>query len=43
MRDVLRGQDTASGLKIEMKLVHLDPSKPFQTIVIDYDHVVETT
>jgi len=41
VKDVLRGQDTASGLKIVVQLVHLDPSSPFQTAVVDYDDVVE--
>jgi hypothetical protein len=41
VKDVLRGQDTASGLKIAIQLAHLDPSAPFRTTVIDYDDVVE--
>jgi hypothetical protein len=41
VRDVLRGQDTASGLKIAIQLVHHDPSSPFKTTVVDYDDVVE--
>jgi len=41
VKDVLRGQDTASGLKILLQLEHLDPSSPFKTIVVDYDDVVE--
>ena len=41
VKDVLRGQDTASGLKIAIQLVHLDPSAPFKTIVVDYDDVVK--
>jgi len=41
VKDVLRGQDTPSGLKIGLQLVHLDPSSPFRTIVVDYDDVVE--
>jgi hypothetical protein len=43
VKDVLRGQDTASGLKIAIQLTHLDPSSPFQTTVVDYDDVVEQT
>ena len=43
VKDVLRGQDTASGLKIALQLTHLDPSSPFQTTVVDYDDVVEQT
>jgi hypothetical protein len=41
VKDVLRGQDTASGLKIIMQLVHINPSCPFKKIVVDYDDVVE--
>jgi hypothetical protein len=41
VKDVLRGQCTASGLKIVVQLEHLDPSSPFKTTVIDYDDVVE--
>jgi len=41
VKDVLRGQDTASGLKIFLQLTRLDPSSPFKTLVVDYDDVVE--
>ena len=41
VKDVLHGQDTASGLKIAIQLSRLDPSAPFKTIVIDYDDIVE--
>ena len=41
VKDVLRCQDTASGLKIVIQLEHYDPSAPFKTIHIDYDWVVE--
>ena len=41
VKDVLCGQDTASGLKIAIQLVHLDPSAPFKTVIFDYDDVVE--
>jgi hypothetical protein len=41
IKDVLCGQDTASGLKMAIQLVHLDPSTPFKTTVVDYDDVVE--
>ena len=41
VKDVLRGQDTASGLKIAIQLTRLDPSSPFRTTVVDYDDVVE--
>ena len=41
VKDVLRRQDTASGLKIAIQLAHLDPSAPFKTVIFDYDDVVE--
>ena len=41
VKDVLRGQDTASGLKIVLQLEHLDPSAPFKIMIFDYDGVVE--
>jgi hypothetical protein len=41
VKDVLPGQDTASGLKIAIQLVHLDPSAPFRRTVVDYDDIVE--
>jgi hypothetical protein len=41
VKDVLRAQDTASGLKIDIQLVHLDPSSPFRRTIVDYDDVVE--
>ena len=41
VKDVLRGQDTASGLKIDIQLAHLDPSAPFRRRIVDYDDVVE--
>ena len=41
VKDVLRGQNTASGLKIAIQLAHLDPSAPFKTVIFDYDDVVE--
>ena len=45
VKDVLRGQDTASSLKIVIQLMSLDPSSPFQTTVVDYDYddIVEQT
>src|SRR6202021_470935 len=36
IKDVLRGQDTVSGLKVVVQLVHLNPSSPFKTTVVDY-------
>jgi hypothetical protein len=41
VKDVLRGQDTSSGLKIALQLDHFDSSSPFKKLVIDYDDVVE--
>ena len=41
VKDVLRGQHTASGLKIIMQLVHNNPLNPFKITVVDYDDVVE--
>ena len=41
VKDVLCGQDTASGLKIYLQLERLEPSSPFKKIVMDYDDVVE--
>jgi hypothetical protein len=41
VKDVLRGQDTASGLKIVLQLDHYDPSTPYKTIIVDCDGVVE--
>jgi hypothetical protein len=41
VKDVLHGQNTASGLKIAIQLTHLDPSAPFKTMIVDYHDVVE--
>ena len=41
VKDVLRGQDTASSLKIYLQLLHIDPSAPFKTVTVDYDDIVE--
>ena len=43
VKDVFRGQATASGLKIAIQLTRLDPSCPFRTTVVDYDDIVEQT
>jgi hypothetical protein len=43
VKDVLRGQETASGLKVAIQLRRLDPSSPFRKTVVDYDDVVEHT
>jgi hypothetical protein len=39
--DVLRCQDTASGLRIEIQLLHFDPSSPYRKKIVDHDDVVE--
>ena len=39
--DVLRGHDTASGLRIEIQLLHFDPSSPYRKKIVDHDDVVE--
>jgi hypothetical protein len=41
VKNVICGQDTASGLKVVIQLTHLNPSAPFKITVIDYDDVVE--
>ena len=41
VKDVLCEQDTASGLKIVIQLVHHDPSSPYKSVVVNYDDVVE--
>jgi hypothetical protein len=41
VKDVLHGQDTASGLQMAIQLVHLDPSTPFKTTVVNYNDVVK--
>ena len=41
VKDVLRGQDTASGLKLSIQLQHLDPSAPFKSIIVDHNDVVK--
>ena len=43
VKDVLRGQDTASGLKIVLQLELVGFSTTFRKIVVDYDSVVEKT
>ena len=41
VKDVLRGQDTLSSLRTFVQLLHLDPSAPFKTAIVDYDNVVK--
>jgi len=43
VKNVLARQPTASGLKVEIKLSHLDFASPFKTMVVDYDDVFEAT
>ncbi|CAA7260677.1 unnamed protein product [Cyclocybe aegerita] len=43
VKNVLCGQPTDSGLRIEMQLTCLDPSKPFPLIIVDYGDVIEAT
>jgi hypothetical protein len=39
--DVLRCQETASGLRIEIQLLHFEPSSPYRKLIVDLDDVVE--
>jgi ribosomal protein L24 len=41
VKDVIRGQDTASGLKIAVQMTHLEPSSPFRTAIVDHDDLIE--
>jgi hypothetical protein len=41
VKNVICGQDTASGLKVVVQLTHLNLSAPFKITVINYDDVVE--
>ena len=41
VKDVLCGQDTASGLKIIIQLASLDVVSPFKLKVVDYDDVIK--
>ena len=41
VKDVLRGQLTASGLKIFVQFTRYNPSAPYQSTNVDYDDVVE--
>lgn len=42
IKDVIRGQATSSQLRLDVQLLHLNPSAPFQRIVLDYDDVLES-
>ena len=39
VKDVLRSQDTLSGLRTFVQLLHLDPSAPFKTAIVNYDDI----
>jgi hypothetical protein len=41
VKDVLCGQDTASGLRVVVQLAHYAPSSPFKKTILDYEDVVE--
>jgi len=41
VKNVLCNQDTLSGIQIVVQLSYWDPTVPFQTIVLNYDDVVE--
>lgn len=38
---VLPGQQTPSGIRIEIQLTRLDSASPFRRLTLDYDDVVE--
>lgn len=42
VKNVLCGQNTASGLRIEVQLARLNPSHPFKTVILDHDDIVES-
>jgi len=41
VKDVLPGQQTPSGLKIQIEPTCVDPNRPFTLLTLDYDNVVE--
>jgi hypothetical protein len=41
VKTVLCKQSTESGLRVVAQLAHLNPSCPYKTEVLDYDHVIE--
>jgi len=43
VKNVLPGQATFSKLRLEIQFLHLDPSSPFKTVIVDHDDVVEST
>jgi len=43
VKNVLPGQATFSKPRLEIQFLHLDPSTPFKTVIVDYDDVVESS
>jgi len=41
VKSVLTGQQTPSGLKLQIQATHIDPNAPFRLLTLDYDNVVE--
>ena len=41
VKSVLTGQQTPSGLKLQIQPTHIDPNTPFSLLTLDYDNVVE--
>jgi hypothetical protein len=41
VKDVLPGQRTPSGLKLQIQPTLIDPNTPFRLLTLDYDNVVE--
>ena len=42
VKNVIPGQTTSSNPRLEIQFLHLDPSIPFKTVIVDYDDVVES-
>jgi len=42
IKNILPGQATFDKLRLEIQFLHLDPSSPFKTVIVDYDDVVES-
>ena len=42
VKNILPGQATSSQPRLEIQFLHLDPSNPFKTVIVDYDDVVES-
>jgi len=41
VKSVLTGQQTPSGLKLQIQPTYVDPNTPFRLLTLDYDNVVE--